>query len=337
MRLRPTRSCAGFTLIEVIGVLAVIALLAVAVTASVIRRVDQAALTRERADLNTIAEAYTQSSVRNKTIPGTNANSWAASVASQISMPTIRITTNSRNFSRVFLVDPALSINGSGLGYIQTSNGTTKPLNARVLIASSLDGVPSASFSNFWNLAENDNVLVKKLDVGPLFHRLILIDHDTANAALFSIDATNTMVVPPGGVGWDKYYLDGTEVGLHGSDGSVQTRYTLKRSISFVFEDGAWRGAVEGGQTFNETATEFLNKATLFFNSPVNSGVNQGASQYSVIMTMYTFMFDYTLWANECFYRHGSTSLPPEYELLYLVGGNSQALDKYSGANGILK
>src|SRR5438105_9650868 len=102
----------GFTLIEVIAVLAVIAILVAVITPSVIRRVDRAAWTKESADLNAIADSYAQSILRNKIVPGTNG--WATAVASQMGLPISAITTNSRRFARAFLIDPSLSI-GTGL------------------------------------------------------------------------------------------------------------------------------------------------------------------------------------------------------------------------------
>ena len=44
------------------------------------------------------------------------------------------------------------------------------------------------------------------------------------------------------------YYLDGTVLGLHDTNSVVQTRHLLKRSISFMFESGSWRGQVQGDQ-----------------------------------------------------------------------------------------
>src|ERR1051325_8204463 len=62
----------AFTLIEGIGVLAIVTMLVSMVAPSVIRRVDRAVWTKETADLQTLADAYTQSILRTKTIPGTN-------------------------------------------------------------------------------------------------------------------------------------------------------------------------------------------------------------------------------------------------------------------------
>src|SRR6185369_9462162 len=93
----------GFTLMEMIGVLAVIAILVAVIAPSVIRRMDRAAWTRETLDLNSIADSLTQSIVRTKIVPGTN---MPTAIAAQMSLPVSAITTNSRRFARAFLIDP---------------------------------------------------------------------------------------------------------------------------------------------------------------------------------------------------------------------------------------
>src|SRR5262245_13598976 len=100
----------GFTLIEFFGALAVIAILVAVIAPPVIRRVDRAAWTKETTDLNTIVDAYTQSILRNKTVPGTNANAWASDIAGHLSLPVSAITTNARRLARAFLIDPNLRI-----------------------------------------------------------------------------------------------------------------------------------------------------------------------------------------------------------------------------------
>jgi len=360
-RARFPRGVAGLTLIELIGVMAIIALVAGAVIVSIIRRVDHAAWTREKADLQAMADSYLQCILRNKTI--TNVAGMPAAIAKEMSLANNAITTTPRGWARAFLVDRNLRINGAVLPYSQTTAGSSvRPVSPRAIIVSSMSGnlpistsdnVNDADFQAIWDTPERakpptpswstwpngEDVVIKKLNFEPLFHQLILIDHDNAADPRYSIESGITNTVPVGGLGWNSHYLDGSALSLHGADEVVQVRHILTGSISFVFENGGWRGQVEGGQTASATALDFLHKATLFFNSAPNTGVNQGASQYSVIVTMYTFMFDYTLWANEqpCFNRHGSSSLPPEYELLYNIGGNSRALHAYSGAGVLLK
>ncbi len=59
----------AFTLIEMIGVLAIIALVAAAITPVVIRRDDLAALSKETADLSAISSALQLQILRTYTIP----------------------------------------------------------------------------------------------------------------------------------------------------------------------------------------------------------------------------------------------------------------------------
>ena len=171
-----------------------------------------------------------------------------------------------------------------------------------------------------------------------------MINHDTANSAYFSIDSANALIVPtnPRGLGWNRYYLDGSAIGLYDCATNLQTRYLLKRSISFVFESCAWRGAIEGGETYNQTALEFLTHAASFLSSSTSTNAQQGASQFAMLVAMYGFMQTYTLWASECphFDHHnaGVTQIP-EYSLLDYIGGGGQSslLNGYGGANGLLK
>ena len=146
--------------------------------------------------------------------------------------------------------------------------------------------------------------------------------------------------VPPGGLGWNKYYLDDTVVGLHDADDVVQIRHLLKRSVSFLFESGAWRGQIQGDEeSFSTTGADFYNHAVTFVNRPTNPALAQGASQYGVIVSMYTFMFDYIYWANECphFADHGNNpSSVPEYVLLHNQGQNSGNIDRFSGNTGLI-
>ena len=116
-----------------------------------------------------------------------------------------------------------------------------------------------------------------------------MINHDTANSAYFSIDSANALIVPtnPRGLGWNRYYLDGSAIGLYDCATNLQTRYLLKRSISFVFESCAWRGAIEGGETYNQTALEFLTHAASFLSSSTSTNAQQGASQFAMLVAMY--------------------------------------------------
>jgi prepilin-type N-terminal cleavage/methylation domain-containing protein len=345
----------GFSLIEMIGVLAIIVVVAAMLAPAFIKRIDQAARTKETADLNAIAESYTQYILRSKSIPSDT--SWAVAIASQMALPTTAIATNARRYARAFLIDPDLRIGGALLPYPQTTNGAaTKPVSPRLIIISSLDrALPLSSglqfpadFTNIWNAAEGtipaapafngwkgkgEDLRIKKLNLEPLFHQLILINHDTTATPKFDIDNSGILGVTTNGAGWNSYYLDGTVLGLRNGTGVVQTRYLMKRSISFVFDAGSWHGGIRGGQPVNPAALTFLNRATTFMGKDVNPQA-PGASQFSVLLALYTFMYDFTLWANECphfdFHGNGLSSVP-EYKMLNDQGQNASGnIDAFS-------
>ncbi len=364
---------AGWTLIESIAVLAVIAILAALVAPTIIKRVDRAAWTKETADLNAMADAFNQSILRTKTIP--SHTTWMSAVASQMSLPVSAITTNARRYARAFYIDQNLTINGNTLPYTQTNSGATKPDTARVMIVSSLaaalplaSGVQSTSdFDAIWNAPEGakpatwttwtgtgDDLRIKKINLEPLFYQLILINHDPTNApkAPFSIDRGPTNTVASGPSGWNKYYLQGSDLWLLDSSSppKLRTRYLLNRNISFIFESGSWRGQIQGGETFSDTngqtASSFLQLATAFYNAPVNPNAGGGASPASVLVTLYTFMFDYVFWATQCpnfdWHSQDGNATPsnlPEYRMLNDMGqnGGGCSIDKFSGINGLLR
>ncbi len=349
---------AGFTVIEVIGVLTLLAIIALAVTASVIKRIDQGALTKETADLSAIGDAYTQYILKNKTIP--SHTTWAAAVANEMALSTTAVATNSRRYARAFLVDPSLSIGGAGLPYTQTTNGTARPIRARVLLVSSLSqalpvssgvALSSTEFEAIWAAPEGakptsatwtswagtgGDLQIKKLNLEPLFHQLIMVNRTTAGVGKFSIDNSPVLSLPTGGLGWDAYYIEGTDLGLRDMNADLRTRYLITRSISYVFEPDGWRGSITQGQNAYATPEVFVNEAKEFFDSQWTSGANNGSSQYAVMVAMHGFMSIYTLWANECphFNRHGQTGATPtgvpEYDMLVNLGATGKGLDKYS-------
>src|SRR5947209_7865556 len=110
----------AFTLIELIGVLAILAIIAALLFPLVIKRVDRAAWTKEVTDLGAISNALTLQIIRSKNIP--NQTTWAQAVGKWVSRPVSLITTTPRGFTRSFLIDPNLSLPGFSLAYTQTNN-----------------------------------------------------------------------------------------------------------------------------------------------------------------------------------------------------------------------
>jgi prepilin-type N-terminal cleavage/methylation domain-containing protein len=196
----------AFSLIEMIGVLAVLAILAAALVPPFIRQMDKVAGDQESAALKSFGDALQQSIMRKRYIPGSA--EWAAQIATELGAEVASVTNSPRRQPRFFLIDPALRIgdNSSGLPYAQTnwvfgSVVTTNaeviipPLSPRVMILSSIgralpagvvSGVASsANFTNIWNSTDGtvptaapvfagwsgsgDDLKVQRIDLSPLF------------------------------------------------------------------------------------------------------------------------------------------------------------------------
>src|SRR5437870_3920295 len=131
----------SFSLIELIGVVAVIAILAAAMVPALIRQMDKIAGDQESAALKSFSDALQQSIMRNRYIP--TYTNWASTVATELGVDVSNVTTNARRQPRFFLIDPALRVgnNSSVLPYTQvnwvtqTNSGSVVTNNAGVLVA----------------------------------------------------------------------------------------------------------------------------------------------------------------------------------------------------------
>ena len=354
-------SCRAYSLLELVGVLAILAILVAALVPPLIRKIDQAAWSKETADLSTMADALQQSVLRSKTIP--TYTGIPAAIANELALPLSAITNTPRRYTRAFLVDADLRINGAVLPYTQTvSTAISQPVKARLMIISSqalalpvASGIPSATaFSDIWDAAENTkpaswtnwagkgrDLRIQRINLEPTFHRLVLVNRDTNGACRFSINSTNSTAVPAGPAGCDAYYLDGSVVGLHDRTGTTVTKYLLKRDISFVFERDQWRGWIGPGDPYYTTADAFARESADFLAADWNTNSKKGASQTGVLVAMYVFMFNYTLWAEECplrFSYHGTTSISqvPEYSILDSLGKNQGGGILYDASGNLL-
>src|SRR5262249_49393499 len=151
----------AMTLIELIGVLAVLAILAAFLVPALIRQADKIEGDKESASLKSFGDALQTSITRNRYVP--SYTNWDSTVASELGVDIATVRTNqARKLRRVFLVDPSLNINGGGLPYSQTSAGSTNlPVSPRFIMLSSIsralplgltNSIPSAdNFTNIWN------------------------------------------------------------------------------------------------------------------------------------------------------------------------------------------
>ncbi|PWU21104.1 MAG: hypothetical protein C5B50_02515 [Verrucomicrobia bacterium] len=369
----------GFSIIELIGVMAVLAILAGAMAPAVLRQTDRAAKVRETANLSTMAATLTQYIIRSNTIPqlnnadpATDPNSWAQVIGSEMTMAPASIYRNSRGFVRIFMIDQSGWLAGN-LPYIENQppyGVMTAPTNCRVMILSTIDtALPStltnypssggqAVFNDIWStpygsLPTNsiwsgasgykgnyDDLLIQRINLDPLFHRVALVNGDTNlnGQGYYSANGGSPIAVPGGGTGFNAYHLDGTVLGLHFTNRVLMYKEVIRSDISRIFERGIWRDEIGIGIVSNGVP-DFTVIAAAFFNAPSCPGAQWGATPRGVSDALGAFMYGYATWASEniCFTNNGysgSTAnnnygkFTPEFAMM------QSALGAFTGANG---
>jgi type II secretory pathway pseudopilin PulG len=332
-----------------IGVLAILAVLAAVLFPVWVRRIDMATKKQESANLVVVSNALAFYTVRNGAVPAVS--DWTNCVASSSMLPAASARANSRRYQRFYFTQSSTSSAVNGM--------TVRPTNARALVVSMLGGNalnPSTlpddtEFDVLWNTPDGslpasgplasgragDDLLIQRVDYAPLFHRLVLVNRDTNNAS-YAINGQASVTFPGGAphTVWERYYLDGTAVTLGNGAGGPMNRLVLTRDVGFVFEAGFWHDQIMGmSPSSSSLPDDFAAKAAVFLESPWNSAAKQGggntSDQETVLTAMYTFMYTYTLWANQWphFPYHGAPSATqvPEFEMLRDVADDNAFLD----------
>ena len=330
----------AFTVIELTGVLAIVALLAAAVIPNVLRRIDRTAWEREKSDLSTLADGLVKSVLIEKRIPATN--QIPAAIATYRNLSLNQVTTTPRGFQRAFLVDPNASINGNDLRsspFVQT-NGVwaNPPANARVMILATIakPGLSTItdSFNDIWNTPEGgkpaswtgqaEDLRIQRLELGKSFYKLYLLNLDPTNG--YYTFETNALLAPvfPAGGQLTAYVLDGTSVNLYrrttNGTTTLQLRVIMNSDQSFVYLNNRWTrdlssndpGTLADG-SFGHWVDQFLNCG-----GPGPPYPDNWASPQAIVDQLYTYLWAYSVWADNNFQGIGGTTVQnPLYRVAY--------------------
>jgi type II secretory pathway pseudopilin PulG len=350
---RPARARGGFTMIETIGVLVIIALLATVITGQIITRIRIAARNAETATLAAMAQTLHQSVSRTKSLPAQN--TLASFIADEMSQPLERVLrTRPSGNDRWFLVDPAARVGtnaASTLPFTQTAAGSRQPVGLRMLVVSStgdpLPALPTATnaFSVIWNTApgsvptnfpadwagNREDLKIQRMDLGAMFCRVILENVDYNRAAPYSVETTNTLRTVPTGSRREFWLLSGTVLNFHYPDigNTLQAREYITEDVGYTFENGRWGrylryGPNRGNGWFGEMVDRFLAAR------PPPGATRRYSTQQWVVDAMYTFLYNFGGWSLESPPFHGGPPWPhiPGYEQ---SAAGAQGLADYSG------
>lgn len=339
----PARACArcpAFTLLEIVGVLAIISILATAMIPAMMKQMDQAALSKEMSDMASIAAALQSHVLNSKSIP--NYNNWVATLSLDAAMPADTLTNTVRGLPRAFLIDTNGWLGTTNLPFTQSTNGLPVcPTNARVMIVSTLgkalpvsSGKPAtASFNDIWNTPTGStpstwttwggnpqDLVVQRINLTPLFHRLILVNGSVGGTGYFSIDGSVPMDMPTNALGWSRYFLDGTIIGLHDTNGTLVAGEVLKSDLSRVFDNGIWRDGTQVGLRTNAPGSDWVSLATQFIANGTSASLQFKGTTRAMASLITSYMYAYSAWVSEnpCFSTntYGAIGKCPEYMLI---------------------
>ena len=334
--------CAAFSLIEIIGVLAILGVVAAAVASATIRRLDIAASNLESTNLVSFATALQNSALRTRYIPGpTGTSNWVQMIATELNVNPFLISTNSRNLRRVLMVDPNNSLS---LPYRQTIAGTGSilPPTGRFMILSSLgpafpglltdgatndfntiwttpDGavpaLPASNPLNGWS-GKGSDLVVQRIDLSSLFVHLVLWNYPPPNPpqGFYQLDlATNVTPVQPTSV--NTYLLRNTILSLLDDRQTNQVNQILGRDSAFFYIQSVWRGTLDFGLGLGQGSTNILESskmgaafaatAAAFLSSRYNTNASAGTTPPIVLNAMSNLMYSYDLYAYQNLFPNG--------------------------------
>ena len=267
----------AFTLIEMIGVLAIIAIVAAIITPNLARRISRANGEKEEQVLSVLADGLIRAVRSGQSIPG--ANSWVTNISAQtgLSLNEVRyvnpsVTAN----SRVYLIHPSFTPTNAAGGdplWTQTSSGAAAITNAKVIIISvhkpglalPVTSGRAASVAVFdaiwdWNFdpatkappagwpagwtGNGEYLHVQRINLLSEFNRITFSNAHYPSlfpSAQFGSAASTTLNTA---AAIDAWYLDGTYLRLYkdsGAGGALDLSHSIVAAMNFLYESNRWR------------------------------------------------------------------------------------------------
>lgn len=251
----------AFSLIEILGVLTIVAILATILTPRVISGIDREARETETFLLEKLHEGLERYVRSTHSLPGTN--NWASAIASRNDLNTARVSQNRRGNARRLLVSTNFWSGASPqTGMTQTVQGWPAPVQPRYLIVSSLDtSLPTGTmdFDAMWNrvaqtplsslqgweawTGRDEDVLIEHIDLATLFHQIVL-HNDSGQVAGYTVDGVGALDGTPQNIGdpFSGFWLiTSSQLRLFNPDDTFFILEVVTEGRSYYYHQDSWR------------------------------------------------------------------------------------------------
>ncbi|MCP5516123.1 MAG: type II secretion system protein [Verrucomicrobiales bacterium] len=256
----------GFSLIELLGVLAIMVILTASVVPPIFRQMRIAEQQSEAGSVEAIAKAFEQVVRESKVLPGSA--DWLNLVQTALDRPPQSLGFGAGGCPREMIYHPLCPISPGENANEQTAAGfqSIPPGFDRVMVVSTVrDSLPTAylpespkAFEALWNLEPHrrpagwsaealpdpDDLQIARIDLNRLMHQVVInnVTSDSSparisleeNGTVFSI-ARQEPSVP-----WQTSFIHGTGLNLHGPDGQVWARELINGDRTLYYGDNGW-------------------------------------------------------------------------------------------------
>lgn len=250
----------GFSLLEIIGVLAIMGVMAGAIAPSVFQMIDEGRAAAEEKSLQSLGEALERYVTSNRRVPAPSAGNWDQALAEFSALPQPRIAENDLGFRRSLYLDPEFLDSGAGSfnGMIQSLGVAAEPFSPRAMIATNLKsnvptGLPDAAeFASVWNqsagalLEEDEDLKIERVNLARVFHRIVFAN--ASNGVIgYSLETGPVGSIPAASGGSDgqltRWVIAGTRLNLHTApfpSGPTERAIVVRGDLGVRYEsDGA--------------------------------------------------------------------------------------------------
>ena len=256
------RQSQGFSLLEMIGVMAVMAILAGALAPAIFQMIDDGYQTAEIQSMETLRTALEDAIRSNKEIPSAKDSDWTTAVADFAGFAPSRVLYNDKNFKRRLYVDPKFfsKKNKAFKGYVQNQGLASKPHSPRMMLVSNLEGNiktklnNNKQFSAVWEqtkkakIKESKTLIIERINLAPLFKRVVLSNSFSSQTG-FELEGGKEGAIAAASGGSDGsrtlYVIAATRIDLNAAPypgGATQRQLIVQNdtSLRYQTDGGSW-------------------------------------------------------------------------------------------------